>query len=202
MKKLTPSELGIRLFKRQVEDDTLSQAMSRCSLNGPPSDLEHGKASQPIEQISESSQRSNPYMNPFYSSIFLSAVGKSSNALVTFAERICFGCSKKGHYVNKCPQRCPKDPPTEIGTVTTQSIQHSKNVHISIVGSQKVQGSQTAQNSAQTPPNQKYYNYGEKGHYFNECPNPCIHLPSALPLWPEWSLCPPVSRSTPTTDSS
>jgi hypothetical protein len=52
MKKLTPLELGIWLFKRQVEDDTLSQGLSRCLLNGPPSDLEHGKDSQPIEHIS------------------------------------------------------------------------------------------------------------------------------------------------------
>jgi hypothetical protein len=45
MRKLTPSELGIWLFERQVEDDTLSQAMSRCSLNGSPTDLELRKAS-------------------------------------------------------------------------------------------------------------------------------------------------------------
>jgi hypothetical protein len=39
---------------------------------------------------------------------------------------------------------------------------------------------QATQNTAQTPPDRKYYNYGEKGHYFNRCSNPCIHLPSAL----------------------
>jgi hypothetical protein len=54
MKKLTPSELGIWLFERQVEDDTLSQAMSRCSLDGYPTELELRKASQPIGQISRS----------------------------------------------------------------------------------------------------------------------------------------------------
>jgi hypothetical protein len=32
MKKFTPSELGNWLFKRQVEDDTLSQAMSCVQL--------------------------------------------------------------------------------------------------------------------------------------------------------------------------
>jgi hypothetical protein len=48
MKKFTPLELGNWLFKRQVEDDTLSQAMSRCSLDGSPTDLELGKASQPV----------------------------------------------------------------------------------------------------------------------------------------------------------
>jgi hypothetical protein len=51
MKKLTLSELGIWLFKRQVEDDTLSQAMSCCLLNGSPTDIELGKASQRVGQI-------------------------------------------------------------------------------------------------------------------------------------------------------
>jgi hypothetical protein len=120
--KLTPSELGIWLFKRQVEDDTLSQAMICCSLNGSPRDLELRKASQPVEQISGSNQQSNQYMNPFYSSVFLSAMQKSSNALVTFSDRICFECGEKGHCANKCPQRCPKDQPTEIGITTPQII--------------------------------------------------------------------------------
>jgi hypothetical protein len=127
MKKLTPSELWIWLFKRQVEDDTLSKAMSHCSLNGSPRDLELRKASQPVEQISGSSQRSNQYMNPLYSSVLRSAMRKSSNALVTFSDQICFGCGKKGHYVDKCPQRCPKGQPTKRGIATPQSIQHSKN---------------------------------------------------------------------------
>jgi hypothetical protein len=59
MKKLTPSELGIWLLKRLVEDDTLSQAMSRCSLNGFPRNLELRKASQPVEHTLESSWQSN-----------------------------------------------------------------------------------------------------------------------------------------------
>jgi hypothetical protein len=109
MKKFTPSELGNWLFKRQVEDDTLSQAMSHCSLDGSPTDLELGKASQPVGQISGSSRRRNQYMNPFNSSVFLLAMRKSSNALVTFSNQICFECDEKGHYVNKCPQRRPKD---------------------------------------------------------------------------------------------
>jgi hypothetical protein len=116
--KFTPSELGNWLFKRQVEDDTLSQAMSHCSLDGSPTDLELEKASQPIGQISRSSQRHNQYINPFDSSIFLSAMWKSSNALVTFSDRICFECDEKWHYVNKCPQRRPKDQPTETGITT------------------------------------------------------------------------------------
>jgi hypothetical protein len=52
-------------------------------------------------------------MNPFDSSIFLSAMRKSSNAVVTFSDQICFECDEKGHYVYKCPQRHPKDQPTE-----------------------------------------------------------------------------------------
>jgi hypothetical protein len=40
--------------------------------------------------------------------------------------------------------------------------------------------SQATQNAAQTPPDRKYYNCKEKGHYFNGCPNPCLHHPSVL----------------------
>jgi hypothetical protein len=154
MKKFTPSELGIWLFKRQVEDDTLSQAMSRGSLNGSPRDIELRKASQPVEQVSESSRQSNLCMNPFYLSIFLSAMRKSSNALVTFFEWIWFGCGEKEHYVNRCPQRRPKDQLTETGIATSQSIRQYKNFQNPVVGSQKVQRSQAAQNTAQTPPDQ------------------------------------------------
>jgi hypothetical protein len=59
MKKFTPSKLGNWLFKRQVEDDTLSQAMSHCSLDGSPMDLELRKASRPVGEISGSSRRRN-----------------------------------------------------------------------------------------------------------------------------------------------
>jgi hypothetical protein len=38
MKEFTPSELGNWWFKKQVKDDTLSQAMSHCSLDGSPID--------------------------------------------------------------------------------------------------------------------------------------------------------------------
>jgi hypothetical protein len=48
MKKFTPSELGNWLFMRQVIYDTLSQAVSHCSLDGSPTNLELGKASQPV----------------------------------------------------------------------------------------------------------------------------------------------------------
>jgi hypothetical protein len=37
-----------------------------------------------------------------------------------------------------------------------------------------------AQTTTQTPLDQKNYNCGERGHYFNGCPNPHIHLPSTL----------------------
>jgi hypothetical protein len=36
---------------------------------------------------------------------------------------------------------------------------------------------QATQNATQSPPDQKYYNCEEKGHYFNGCPNPRIHRP-------------------------
>jgi predicted hydrolase (HD superfamily) len=55
MKKFTPSELGNWLFKRQVKEDTLSQVMSHCSLDGSPTDLELEKSSQPVGQITGSS---------------------------------------------------------------------------------------------------------------------------------------------------
>jgi hypothetical protein len=127
MKKFTSSELGNWLFKRQVEDDTLSQAMSHCSLDGSPTDLELGKASQPVGQVSRSSRRRNQCMNPFDSSIFLSVMQKFSNALVTFSSRICFECDEKGHYVNKCPQRRPKDQLTKTSITTLQTIQCSNS---------------------------------------------------------------------------
>jgi hypothetical protein len=152
MKKFTPSELGNWLFKRQVEDDTLSQAVSHCSLDGSHTDLELGKASQPVGQISGSSQRHNQYMNSFDSSIFISAMRKSSNALVTFFDRICFKCDEKGHYVNKCPQRRPKDQPTETGITTLQTIQCSNSYKSQVIGNQNVLRSQATQNATQTPP--------------------------------------------------
>jgi hypothetical protein len=39
---------------------------------------------------------------------------------------------------------------------------------------------QATQNATQTPQDWKYYNCEEKCHYFNRCPNPCIHCPSVL----------------------
>jgi hypothetical protein len=178
MKKFTLSKLGNLLFEKQVEDDTLSQAMSHCSLIGSPTGLELEKASQPVGQILGSSRRRNQYMNPFDSSVFLSAIRKSGNALVTFSDRICFECDEKRHYVNKCPQRRPKDQPTEIGITTLQTIQCSNSYKSQVIGNQNVLRSQATQNATQTPPDQKYYTCEEKGHYFNGCPNPCIHCPS------------------------
>jgi hypothetical protein len=53
MKKLTPSELGIWLFKSQVEDDTLSEAMSHCSLNGFPIDIELKKLLNQLDRYQD-----------------------------------------------------------------------------------------------------------------------------------------------------
>jgi hypothetical protein len=217
MKKFTPSELGNWLFKRQVEDDTLSQAMCRCSLDGSPTDLDLGKASQSVGQVSASSRQRNQCMNQFDPSVFLSTMRKFSNALVTFSNRICFECDEKGHYVNKCPQRHPKDQPIETSITTLQTIQHSNSYKSQVIGNQNGLRSQATQNATQTSPDRKYYNSEEKCHYFNGCPNPCIHYPSVLitniaptssekiaqgllPLWTEMSLCPPMSRSIPMID--
>jgi hypothetical protein len=111
-------------------------------------------------------------MNPFDSSVFLSAMQKSSNALVIFSGRICFECDKKGHYVNKCPQRRLKDQPTETGITTLQTTQCSNSYKSQVIGNQNVLRHQPTQNATQTPPDQKYYNCEEKCHYFNQCPNP------------------------------
>jgi hypothetical protein len=137
-KKFTLSELGNWLFKRQVKDDTLSQAMSHCSLDGSPIDLELRKASQPVGQISGSSRQRNQYINPFDSSIFLSVMRKSSNALVTFPDWICFECDEKGHYVNKCPERRPKDQPTEMSIATLQTIQCCNSYKSQVIENQNV----------------------------------------------------------------
>jgi hypothetical protein len=151
-----------------------------CSLDGSHTYLELRKASRPVGQISGSSRQCNPYLNPFDSSISLSVMWKSSNALVTFSDRICFGCDEKGHYVNKCPQRRQKYQPTETGITTLQTIQCSNSYKSQVIGNQNVLRPQAMQNATQTPPDRKYYNCEEKGHYFNGCPNPCIHHPSVL----------------------
>jgi hypothetical protein len=142
---------------------------------------------------------------------------KFSNALVTFSNWICFECDENGHYISKCPQRRPKDQPTETSFTTLQTIQCSNSYKSQVIGNQNGLRSQATQNATQTPPDRKYYNCEEKGHYFNRCPNPCIHHPSVLitniaptssektaqgllPLRTEMSLCPLMSRSIPTTD--
>jgi hypothetical protein len=82
--------------------------------------------------------------------------------------------------VNKCPQRRPKDQPTETGITTLQIIQCSNSYKSQVNGNQNVLRSQATQNMIQTPLDRKYYNCEEKGHYFNRCPNPCLHCPSVL----------------------
>jgi hypothetical protein len=59
---------------------------------------------------------------------------KSSNTLVTFFDRICFECGEKGHYANKCLQKCPKDQPTETGIATPRSIQRSNSYKSQVIG--------------------------------------------------------------------
>jgi hypothetical protein len=96
---------------------------------------------------------------------------KSSNALVTFSNQICFECDEKGHYVNKCPQRRPTDQPTKTGSTTLQTIQCSNSYKSQVIGNQNVLRSQATQNATQTPPDQKCYNCGQKSHFANVYPN-------------------------------
>jgi hypothetical protein len=77
-------------------------------------------------------------MNPFDSFVFLSLMRKSSNALVTFSDRICFEYGEKRHYVNKCSQRRLKDQPTETDIATTQTIQCSNSYESQVIGKQNV----------------------------------------------------------------
>ena len=70
MKKLDPSELGFLLFKRQVEDETLSEAMSYCSIDGSHASLEN--ESQPFGHMSRSGQQNSQCMTLFTSPAFLS----------------------------------------------------------------------------------------------------------------------------------
>jgi hypothetical protein len=81
-------------------------------------------------------------MNPFDLSIFLLVIRKSSNALVTFSDRICLECDEKGHYVYMRPQRHPKDRPTKTGIATLQSIQCSNSYKSQVIGNQNVLRSQ------------------------------------------------------------
>jgi hypothetical protein len=53
MKKFTLSELGNWLFERQVKDDTLSQAMSHCSLIGSPTGLEQKKLLNQLDRYQD-----------------------------------------------------------------------------------------------------------------------------------------------------
>jgi hypothetical protein len=81
-------ELGIWLFIAQVEDDSLSKAMSRCLLNRSPTDLELGNKSQPFGQMSGPSQQSSKGMNPLYSWVLLSAMWVSRKTTNTLAVHV------------------------------------------------------------------------------------------------------------------
>jgi hypothetical protein len=52
-------------------------------------------------------------------------------------------------------------------------IQHPNNLQTLTAGNQSVQRTQTAQDQLQV--DRRCYNYGEKGHYANRCPNPHTH---------------------------
>ena len=112
IKKLDPLELGLLLFKRQVEDETLSEAMSHCSLDGSYASPGNENNSQPSGQMPGSGQQNNQCMTLFNSLAFLSIMQlphESAETQATPAKRICYKCREEGHYANKCPQAYPTE---------------------------------------------------------------------------------------------
>ena len=63
--------MGLLLFKRQVEDETLSEAMSHCSLDGSYASPENENNSQISRQMSRSGQQNKQCMTLFTSPTFL-----------------------------------------------------------------------------------------------------------------------------------
>jgi hypothetical protein len=61
-------------------------------------------------------------------------------------------------------------------------IQHPNNLQTHATGNQNVQSTQAAQNPMKSE--WKCYAYGEKGHFANQCPNPCTHPPQQFALTP------------------
>jgi hypothetical protein len=106
MKKLTPSERGMWLFKRQVIDNTLNQAMGRCSLNGLPTNPRPGNNSQPFVQMLEPRQLCDQPLSPSSLYVLFSAIRKSSYPSSIHTNRRGYGCKEKGTYVSSSTQKC------------------------------------------------------------------------------------------------
>jgi hypothetical protein len=161
-------------------------------------------------------------MNPFDSSVFLSVMWKSSNALVTISDRICFEYGGRGHYEYKCPQRRLKNQLTETDIATTQLSSALIATESQVIGKQNVHRPQATQNATHTLAKRKCYNCAGRGHFANACSNPRSRPP--LPpstkttpndkkrfyvsqsdhvmfqLWTGWSFCQSMPRPTSTID--
>jgi hypothetical protein len=83
--------------------------------------------------------------------------------------------------------------PAEQGFVTPQRqmISHPNLFQISNTGNQSAPRTPTDHTTTQDPSHKKCYNYGQKGHFTNSCPNPR----SRPPLTPEATLAPPPTRN-------
>jgi hypothetical protein len=82
------------------------------------------------------------------------------------------------------PMFCPAQPLFQLkphaagqgySTPQHQVIQHPNNFQTPATGNQSVQRTHVTQNPLQGE--RKCYAYGERGHFANQCPNPCTHPP-------------------------
>jgi hypothetical protein len=78
-----------------------------------------------------------------------------------------------------------------FATLQRQMISRPNDYQTPNTGNLNVQRTPTNQNAIQTPPDKKYYNCGQKGHFAITCPNPC----SSPPLTPTFNSVPPSSRN-------
>ena len=98
------------------------------SLYGSPTSLELGDNSQPIGQMSGLRQQSNKNMDPFISPAFPSEMQMSHKSIDTLpapANKICYKCRERGHYINKCPQRRPDQTSAQNTASTPNGDGHS-----------------------------------------------------------------------------
>jgi hypothetical protein len=94
--------------------------------------------------------------------------------------------SSVGHVFHPAqPQFQPRPQAAGQGFSTPQHqvIQRPNNLQTLTAGNQSVQRTQAAQDPLQA--DRRCYNYGEKGHYANRCPNPhtrANHIATATPV--------------------
>jgi hypothetical protein len=83
--------------------------------------------------------------------------------------KVCFNCRQRGHFALKCPNQCQQWTSTQGMTLAPMSHLGGNSTP-----------SLSNQNAIQTPPDKKFYDCEEKGHFAITCPNPCACPP--LPL--------------------